>query len=173
MLDWDDLRFFLAVVRHRTLAAAAEQLHVAQSTVGRRLASLQAKIGVRLLQHTAEGYAPTLAGEDIRAAVERVEAEALSVEHAVVGRDTRMEGLVRVTSSQLLTSHLLAPCFAALHARHRGILIEGRGAFAAASASKRRVRSVWKSGASLLGSSGGYPPFGVARTISMPAPLNA
>jgi DNA-binding transcriptional LysR family regulator len=124
MLDWDDLRFFLAIARHRTLAAAARELHVTQSTVGRRLASLQTGMGVRLLQRTADGYVLTLAGESIRAHVERVEAEALSVEYAVAGHDVRLEGLVRVSSSQLVTSHLLAPCFVALHSRHPGILIE-------------------------------------------------
>ena len=124
MLDWDDLRFFLAVTRHRTLAAAAKQLHVTQSTVSRRLASLQEGMGVRLLQRTTDGYLPTLAGESIRAHVERVEAEALSVERVVAGQDVRLEGEVRVARAQLLTSHLLAPSFAALHSVHRGILIE-------------------------------------------------
>jgi DNA-binding transcriptional LysR family regulator len=124
VLDWDDLRFFLAIARHRTLATAAKHLHVTQSTVGRRLAAMQSSLGVRLLQRTADGYVLTLAGESIRAHVERVEAEALAVEHAVGGHDTRLAGVVRVTSSQLVTSHLLAPCFAALHARHRNILIE-------------------------------------------------
>lgn len=124
MLDWDDLRFFLAVARHRTLAGAARHLHVTQSTVSRRLAALQAGIGVRLLQRAADGYTLTLAGESIRAHVERVEAETLSVERAVAGQDLRLDGLVRVASSQLLTSHLLAPSFAALHVHHPGILIE-------------------------------------------------
>lgn len=41
MLDWDDLRFFLAIARHGNLTTAANALHVAQSTVGRRLASLE------------------------------------------------------------------------------------------------------------------------------------
>ena len=131
MLDWDDLRFFLAIARHRTLAAAARHLHVTQSTVGRRLASLQAGMGVRLLQRTADGYVLTLAGESIRSRVERVEAEALSVEHAVAGHDVRLEGVVRVSSSQLVTSHLLAPCFAALHAHHPGILIEAHSSLPA------------------------------------------
>lgn len=124
MLDWDDLRFFLAVARHRTLAAAAKQLQVTQSTVSRRLASLQERMGVRLLQRTAEGYVLTLAGESIRTHVERVETEALSAERAVAGHDTRQQGVVRVASSQLLTSHLLAPSFTVLHAHHRDILIE-------------------------------------------------
>ena len=124
MLDWDDLRFFLAVARHRTLALAAKHLHVTQSTVGRRLAALQAGMGVRLLQRTADGYVLTSAGESIRLHVERIEAEALMAERAVAGHDVRLEGLVRVASSQLLTSHLLAPSYAGLHAHHRGILIE-------------------------------------------------
>ena len=124
MLDWDDLRFFLTVARHRTLAAAAKHLHVTQSTVSRRLASLQAGLGARLLQRSADGYSLTLAGESIHAYAERVEAEALLIERAVAGRDLRLEGPVRVAGSQLLTSHLLAPAFAALHARHRGILVE-------------------------------------------------
>ena len=124
MLDWDDLRFFLAVARYRTLAGAARHLHVTQSTVSRRLAALQAGIGVRLLQRAADGYTLTLAGESIRTHVERVEAETLSVERAVAGQDLRLDGLVRVASSQLLTSHLLAPSFAALHVHHPGILIE-------------------------------------------------
>ena len=67
MLDWDDLRFFLAIARHRTLGAAAIHLRVTQSTVSRRLASLQEKMGVRLLQRAADGYVLTLAGESIRA----------------------------------------------------------------------------------------------------------
>jgi DNA-binding transcriptional LysR family regulator len=124
MLDWDDLRFFLAIARHRTLGAAAIHLRVTQSTVSRRLASLQEKMGVRLLQRAADGYVLTLAGESIRAHVERVETETLTVERTVAGHDIRLEGLVRVTSSHLLTSHLLAPSFALLHARHHGILIE-------------------------------------------------
>ena len=62
MLDWDDLRFFLAVARRGSLSASAKDLHVAQSTVGRRLASLEATLGVRLLNRTPEGDVPTLAG---------------------------------------------------------------------------------------------------------------
>ncbi len=124
MLDWDDLRFFLAVARHGTLATAAKHLHVTQSTVSRRLASLQERMGVRLLQRSAEGYLLTLAGQSIVERVERVEAEALSVERAVAGHDVRLEGLVRVASSQLLASHVLAGCFAVIHARHPGLLIE-------------------------------------------------
>ncbi|MDQ2805000.1 MAG: LysR family transcriptional regulator, partial [Pseudomonadota bacterium] len=124
MLDWDDLRFFLAIARHGSLSAAAKNLHVAQSTVGRRLSSLEASLGVRLLNRTPEGYMPTLAGEGVREQAERVEAEALAVERKVGGRDTRLAGLVRVTCAETVASHILAPCFATLHTQHPDIMIE-------------------------------------------------
>ena len=124
MLDWDDLRFFLALARHGSLSAAAKHLHVAQSTVGRRLASLEASLGVRLLNRTPDGYAPTLAGHEVRQQAERLEAAALSLERSVSGRDMRMAGLVRVTCAETVATHILAPCLATLHRQHPDVMIE-------------------------------------------------
>ncbi|KQP56335.1 LysR family transcriptional regulator [Methylobacterium sp. Leaf108] len=124
MLDWDDLRFFLALARHGTLSAAARVLHVSQSTVGRRLNSLEATLAVRLLNRTPEGYVPTLAGEEVRRKAECLEAEALALERDVTGRDIRLRGLVRVTCAETLAAQILAPSFGELHARHPDIMIE-------------------------------------------------
>ncbi|MHC2103590.1 LysR family transcriptional regulator [Methylobacterium sp. CM6246] len=124
MLDWDDLRFFLTLVRHGSLSSAAKVLHVSQSTVGRRLNSLEATLAVRLLNRTPDGYVPTLAGEEVREKAERLEAEALALERDVTGRDSRLRGLVRVTCAEAIAAHLLAPSFARLHARHPDIMIE-------------------------------------------------
>lgn len=56
-LDWNDLRDFLAISRHRTLSAAADALGVQQSTMGRRLKALEARVGAKLLQKTpADSY---------------------------------------------------------------------------------------------------------------------
>ena len=124
MLDWDDLRFFLAIARHGSLTSAARELRVAQSTVGRRLASLEASLGVRLLHRTPEGYTLTLAGQDVLNQAERVEVEALGVERTVGGRDVKLEGVLRVTCTETIAAHVLAPCFAALQGLHPGILVE-------------------------------------------------
>ncbi len=124
MLDWDDLRFYLAILRSGSLSGAARSLHVAQSTVGRRLASLEASLGVRLLNRTPDGYIPTLSGAEVRLQAERVEVEALALERQVGGRDTRLAGLVRVTCSETIASNLVAPCFGALHLKHPDIMIE-------------------------------------------------
>jgi len=123
-MDWDDLRFFLAVIRHKSLSSAAKHLGVTQSTVGRRLAILENRLQTRLVQRVAEGYVPTLAGEAIRKHVERVEAEMHSVERVVGGLDVSLEGSVRVASTELLASHVLAPCAAALYSRYPEIRLE-------------------------------------------------
>ncbi len=124
MLDWDDLRVYLALVRHSSLSAAAQELHVAQSTVGRRLATLEANLGIRLLNRTPSGYVMSAAGEDVRRAAERVEAEMQSLERSLGGQDTRIAGLVRVTCAETIANHILAAEFASLRRQHPGILIE-------------------------------------------------
>lgn len=47
MFEWSDLRYFLAVARAGTLSAAARELGVAQTTVGRRLEVLEDALGSR------------------------------------------------------------------------------------------------------------------------------
>ena len=124
MLDWDDLRFYLAIARHGSLSASARELHVAQSTVGRRLASLESRLGARLLNRTPDGYVPTPAGQEVRAQAERLEAEFLLLERSVGGRDTRLTGLVRVTCAETVATCLLAPCLATLHQQYPDIVID-------------------------------------------------
>jgi DNA-binding transcriptional LysR family regulator len=126
MVDWDDLRFFLAVVRSGSLSAAARALRCTQSTVGRRLAALEVQLGVRLVNRTPRGYVATPAGESVREHVERIEAEASAVERIVSGRDARLEGKVTVTCIESVANNILAPCFAALHRDYPEIIIELR-----------------------------------------------
>ena len=124
MLDWDDLRYFLAVGKRGSLSAAALDLHVAQSTVGRRLLALESSLGVRLLNRTPDGYVLTMAGEEVRERAERIEAEAQALERSIGSRDARVAGLVRVTCADTVANHILAPSFATLRILHPEILIE-------------------------------------------------
>ncbi|HUN48921.1 MAG TPA: LysR family transcriptional regulator, partial [Stellaceae bacterium] len=75
-LNWNDLRHVLAVARGGSLAAAAKQLGVDQTTVTRRLAAAEAALGARLFER-GEGGAlePTAAGAAAVARAERVEQE--------------------------------------------------------------------------------------------------
>jgi DNA-binding transcriptional LysR family regulator len=124
MLDWHDLRFFLAVARTGSLSAAARELRCTQTTVGRRLASLEARLGVRLLNRTSRGYLATPAGEAIREHVEHIDAEAAAVERVVAGQDMRLEGRVTVACIESVANVILAPCFSRLHQDYPGVVIE-------------------------------------------------
>lgn len=123
-VDWNDLRSFLAIAREGTLSAAARRLGVRQSTMGRRLAALEAKAGVRLLERTPRGFRVTPAGEAARAEVERMEDAALAAERAVGGRDIRLEGNVRLTTVSDFAVGILMQALAELAARYPAILIE-------------------------------------------------
>ena len=124
MLNWDDLRFFLAVARTGNLSAAARELRCTQTTVGRRLASLESRLGAKLLSRTPRGYVATPAGEGIREHVERIYAEAAAVELVVAGQDVRLEGRVTVACIESIANVILAPCFSRLHQDYPGVVIE-------------------------------------------------
>ncbi len=124
MLDWDDLRSFLAIARHGNLSAAARALHVTQTTMGRRLDALHARAGARLLQKTPAGFVLTPAGARVLAAVECMEAEALAVERAIAGEDARVEGEVRITTVETFGARILVPLLQPLLTRHPALSIE-------------------------------------------------
>jgi DNA-binding transcriptional LysR family regulator len=124
MLEWDDLRSFLAIARHGNLSAAARALKVTQTTMGRRLEALHAKAGARLLQRTPSGFVLTAAGERVMANVERMEAEALSIERAITGEDARIAGQVRITTVESFGARILTPLLKPLLDRQPELEIE-------------------------------------------------
>lgn len=124
MLDWDELRTFLAISRQGNLSAAARELGLTQTTMRRRLEALHERAGARLLAKTPSGFLLTPAGEKILAHVERMEMEALALERAVSGEDERLEGLVRLTTVESLAARIVVPSLARFRDRYPGITIE-------------------------------------------------
>lgn len=126
MLEWDDLRVFLAVERRASHAAAARALGVAPTTVGRRLAALEAEVGARLFTRTPEGLVPTAVARTLVAHAERVEAAVQEAERELAGADARPTGTVKITSGDGFALFVLAPALPALLAEHPGLQIEIR-----------------------------------------------
>jgi DNA-binding transcriptional LysR family regulator len=124
MLDWDDLRYFLAIARAGTLARAASALGINATTVGRRLSTLEERVHARLFDRTPEGYALTSAGRDLLRRAERMEDEALALEREVLGADQRLEGSVRVTATEMIATRFVMPRLPEFHARHPELAIE-------------------------------------------------
>jgi DNA-binding transcriptional LysR family regulator len=124
MLDWDDLRYVLAIARTGVLAGAGTALGVNHSTMFRRLNALEETLGVQLFERLPGGYVATEAGERLIGAAERVEAEVLAAEREITGRDTRLCGRLRVTCSETLAFRLLTAEIARFRGLHPGIQIE-------------------------------------------------
>ncbi len=139
MLDWDDLRTFLMIARHRTLSGAARALQVQQPTMGRRLEALEQRAGATLLQKTPAGYVLTPAGEAVLANVERIEAATLAVERLIAGKDLRLEGTIRLTTIETLAAEILSPVIAAFRLTHPAVQVEIVAATRSLSLTKREA----------------------------------
>ena len=63
-MNWDDMKYFLAVCRAGSIRAAAKLLDVNHATVSRRINSFEASLNLRLFERTAKGYERTAAGEE-------------------------------------------------------------------------------------------------------------
>jgi DNA-binding transcriptional LysR family regulator len=112
MIDWDDVRYFLAVARGGSVRSAAERLGVNHSTVLRRIAQLEARLGTQMFEKLPSGYRLTAAGEEVVELAEEMEASSHLLEGRVFGLDQGVRGLLRVTLAPPLATHLLMPDFA-------------------------------------------------------------
>lgn len=91
----------------------------------RRLKALEERIGVRLFERLPGGaYQATAAGDRMAVAAERMEDEAVALERDIAGRDHRLSGRLRVTSSETLAYRLLTGQLAAFRQAHPGVVVE-------------------------------------------------
>jgi DNA-binding transcriptional LysR family regulator len=122
--QWDDVRFFLAVARARSLSGAARALGVGHVTVGRRIALLEQQLGVTLLHRTPDGFATTSAGDAILRQCAAMESAAMDLERIVAGSDALLTGSVRVTTTEALAYQVVAPAVAALRETHPELRVD-------------------------------------------------
>ena len=124
MLDWNDLRFFLAVAREGSTLAAGRALRFSQTTVARRITALELALGVRLFDKRQAGYALTPAGQDLVGRAEQVERAAHAFADAAAAQSRDVSGTVKITTEEVYAITLLAPILRELHEQHPDIVIE-------------------------------------------------
>lgn len=122
-VDWNDLRYFLAVSRTGALSRAGAELGANPTTVGRRLAALEDALATKLFDRTPDGYALTPAGRDLLPRAERMEKEAHSLAREVSGADERLAGEVRITLTEMLATRFVAPFISRFNAEHPDICL--------------------------------------------------
>src|ERR1700751_800701 len=124
MIDWDDVRYFLAAAREGSVRAAAKRLGVTHATVLRRIAQLEERLGAQMFEKLPSGYRLTVAGEEGLELANQMEASSNQLGTRAFGRDQSVRGLLRATLAPPLATHLLMPDFADFARLHPDIEME-------------------------------------------------
>lgn len=122
--SWDRARTFLAVADAGSFSGAARALGSTQPTVGRQVAALEAELGVLLFVRVGNLLQLSEAGVDLVEHVRTMAQAANRVALTATGRSQAVEGLVRITASQLICAYLLGPAVQRLRREHPGIQLE-------------------------------------------------
>src|SRR5687767_14028816 len=124
VLDWNDLRYFLAVARTGSTLAAGKALRVSQTTAARRVAALEAELNLTLFERRPAGYRLTPAGEALVEQAEAMEAAAGHLSDAAAMQAREASGSVKLTVDEIYAVTLLGPILRDLHDAHPAIRIE-------------------------------------------------
>ena len=108
-MNWDDLRYFLALSREGSVSAAGKALGVNHTTVARRIGALEVQIGTRLFDHTADGYEMTQAAENMYEHALRIEETTQAIDRDVFGQDAELKGRLKLTIAHDVANRLLIP----------------------------------------------------------------
>ncbi|MGY8524300.1 LysR family transcriptional regulator [Paracidovorax citrulli] len=112
MDGFSDIAFFAMLNKHGSLAAAAQELGVTPPAVSKRLAALERRLGVRLLQRTTRRLSLTPEGETYLIEGTRVLAELEALERTVTGSSATPHGLLRVSATLGFGRRHIAPALA-------------------------------------------------------------
>ena len=124
VLDWNDLKYFLAVARDGSTLAAARSLRTSQTTVARRVAAMEGALGIHLFEKRQAGYSLTPEGHNLLARAEQVEAALRGFSDAAAAHSRSVSGTVKITTEEIYATTILAPLLRELHEVHPDIVIE-------------------------------------------------
>ena len=137
-LNWEDVRYFVALARHGTLSATARELRVNHATVARRIANLETLIGRALFDRRAMGYVLTAEGKAVLKEASAMDEAALSVLRRL-DTGTELSGLVRLAAGRVLAERFLIDRLRAFHERYPAIDLEVIGGSRVVSLAKREA----------------------------------
>jgi DNA-binding transcriptional LysR family regulator len=123
-MDWDNLKFFLALAETGSLSRAAEKLRVDHSTVARRIDMLEQELGLRLVERLSRSYRLTAEGERVRDRAKEIETGIADIARFAQSVDRSPQRVVRVSGPPTFVSRFLAPRLLPLQGEHPGLRIE-------------------------------------------------
>jgi len=123
-MNWDDLRYALAVAERGSLSAASDALGVNASTVLRRIAALEKSLGTRLFERDRTGYRVTQEGGSLIASLQPVQDRISGITRSFQSEDENTEALVRIAAPAALSSALIAPRMRQFRMANQGLALQ-------------------------------------------------
>lgn len=109
-MDWDGLRFFLAVARTSKVSEAGRRLGVEHSTVARRIRQLEHDMGTVLFDKSRRyGYTLTEAGRNLLQHADKMESELLHAQQVISVSEEDLTGNIRVAATEGFGVYMLTP----------------------------------------------------------------
>jgi len=126
MQDLNDLLYFAEVVDRGGFAAAGRALGIPKSRLSRRVAELEARIGVRLLQRTTRKLSLTAVGEQFHRHCVAMREDAQAAEETVAQAQTEPRGIIRIACPVTLAQTTLGPILPQFLARYPQVRVDVR-----------------------------------------------
>ncbi len=123
-MDWNNLRFFIAVARAGGLKRSATALQATPATVSRHISMLEQDLQTKLFTRSNIGYALTQAGANLLARCQDVEREIGSIESEFVENAQSPVGSVKVLTTENYASQIFIPNLEPFQKTYRHLTIE-------------------------------------------------
>lgn len=108
-VDWEELRYFLVLFRRATIASAAKELHVNESTVSRKIRRAEERLGIQIFQKNSNSYELTSVGTKL---ISHLQSADIEIEKAIQYLNSEcdvLSGTVRITAVPSLVNRILIP----------------------------------------------------------------
>lgn len=122
--DWNQARAFLVTAEEGSLSAAARALGLTQPTLSRQVAALEEALGVTLFERVAKSLILTDAGIELAEHVRAMGDAASRVSLAASGQSQQVEGLVTISTTDLMAAYVLPDILRDLRGKAPGVEIK-------------------------------------------------
>ena len=122
--SFSELEFFVLLMRHGSLSAAARALDITPPAATMRLAAMEKRLGVRLVNRSTRKISLTSEGETYLQHATRLAAELEALDELVLGGGQAPRGLLRVNAPLGFGRTVIAPLASAFTAQHPEVEIQ-------------------------------------------------
>ncbi|ELN4659354.1 LysR family transcriptional regulator, partial [Escherichia coli] len=108
-MNWDDLRFFTAVMQYQNISRSAKELGVSPQTVSRKITVFEEKLGTTLFLRHPRGYKPTKDAMNLIEEVKNAEKVLNTLQRKFTNKSQNLSGVVRIAAPELIATEILIP----------------------------------------------------------------